>query len=100
MKKLIMTGAFLMALPSVVVANDAATEHERRLLISAAQEIENIKHLLDQAERASESDARIRLDYANLHADINEIQSALTRHAETPSRTPRKVNPLKKHYRR
>lgn len=100
MKNLIISAALLAAVPSFAVANDAATEHERRLLISAAQELENIKHLLNKAEQASDSDARLRLDYANLNADLNEIQSALTRHAETPSRTPRKVNPLFKNYRR
>ncbi|BCD97763.1 RAQPRD family integrative conjugative element protein [Marinagarivorans cellulosilyticus] len=88
-----------LGVPSAI-ASDNASESERALLIKAASELEYIKSLLAKAEQARNKKSRIRADYANIDADLTEIQTAIERHANTPKRSPRRVNPLKKHYTR
>lgn len=97
--------AAFIAIPMIfgapsALAGDSASETERALLIKAASELEYVKALLSKAEMARNKKSRIVADYPNLNADLSEIQAAIERHANTPKRSPRKVNPLTKRYTR
>jgi RAQPRD family integrative conjugative element protein len=102
MKSLKFTGLILVliALLAPRVAFSEESEDESRYLIAIANEIENVKALAEKAEVNTDIKARTRFDYEALQRDLEQMQSAIERHAKEPSRTPRAVAALQENYTR
>ncbi len=76
-------------------ASDTTTEAEQRYLIQVVNELEQLSRLVGQAETSSDNTVRKPFYYAGLKKDLAEIRRAVVQHLEAPSRTPRKIEPLR-----
>jgi|GEM_PF-5687286 len=74
-------------------SEDTVTEVERRNLIAIARQLEQLHQLADAAQSAADPDARVKFNYTQLHRDLEQMQGAITRHLDRPSRTPRSIPP-------
>lgn len=91
--------ASVSLLPCVsAVAEDTVTEIERRNLISLARQLDQLHALADNAQSASNPQARVKFNYDQLHRDIDQMRQAIARHLEKPSRSPRVVAPATRDY--
>ena len=80
-------------------AEDFVTEEERRVLNQAAQEIEYLLVLVQQAEQARNPDIRFPFDYPALQQDLELVRRGIVDHLAGPSRSPRRAPPLTGQYR-
>lgn len=83
-----------------VLASKGASEQERALLIKAASEMEYVRSLLQKANKVRYENNDVRFDYALIDSNIVDMQTAIERHASTPNRSPRRITPFNKHYKR
>jgi RAQPRD family integrative conjugative element protein len=102
MKPMTMSG-LLLALAIALHGNGALAqmnEAEIRYLISIANEIENLKALSRKAAATADTTQRVQFDYQALIQDLSEVQSALQRHVNEPSRSPRVLGEINASYTR
>jgi RAQPRD family integrative conjugative element protein len=98
--KTLALGVVTVSLSSVlpVAAQDTVTEVERSNLIALARQLEQLHQLADNAQSAADPEARVKFNYEQLHRDIEQMRSAIARHLDRPSRTPRTVAPATSDY--
>lgn len=83
---------------NIGVVNAQESESESRYLVSIANEIENLKSLLEKAEATADKNQRVQFDYKALKKDLDEMQRAIEKHVKEPSRSPRAIGELNKSY--
>lgn len=97
MKKIILCSVALSC-SQFVLAGDGTTELERKNLIVIAKQLNQLHELANEAEAASDKDARVKFNYQMLHKDISAMSQAIQNHINKPSRTPRAVPELNQSY--
>jgi RAQPRD family integrative conjugative element protein len=98
LKVLSATAILGLCMTQPCLAQDGATEIERKNLIAVVRQIEALDQLIDQAESAADADARLKFNYRQLRHELTQIQSGIQRHLNAPSRTPRALAPLEADY--
>lgn len=100
MKLHITLGLMVVFLCSLDVTNVYAqeSETEARVLISIANEIENLKALSTKASASADVSQRVQFDYESLQHDLEEMQRAIEKHVKEPSRSPRVIGAINASY--
>ena len=98
MRKMLLLGAFAIALQSPLAFADA--DAEREALARIIHELELLQPLLAEAKAAADPDARIHFRYDWLRQDLERVRQGIREHIDAPRAEPRSVAPLRGDYRR
>lgn len=79
-------------------ANAQDSESEARYLISIVNEIENLKALAQKSAATADASKRVHFNYSALTHDLDEMQKAIEKHVEEPSRSPRTIDAISANY--
>ena len=90
-----LAGLFLFAAPA-----GADADAEREALARLIHELESLESLIERAESEADPEARVKLRYEWLRADLERIREALQEHIDAPRAEPRTFPPLRGDYRR
>ena len=90
------------ALLSLVLSGTAQAdpEGERAALARLVHELQALEPLIQEAQAQANSDTRIRFQYDWLRQDLARVRLGIEAHINAPQGEPRKVTPLRGHYRR
>ena len=83
------------AAPEIVMRSNSG---ERRTLARLVQLLQELNHLIIEAETRANPDARIKFDYAQLRYDLQLITQGISAHVHRPDFTPRTVEPIAGNY--
>ena len=72
----------------------ATNETEKGELLRIAKEIKFLKSEVNRIKSLQRVDDTESFNYQALISDLDDVAKAITRHVNTPSRQPKKVNPL------
>ena len=90
-----LAGLFLSAAPA-----GADADAEREAVARLIHELKSLESLIERAESEADPDARVKLRYDWLRADLERIREALREHIDAPRAEPRTFPPLRGDYRR
>lgn len=90
-----LVGLFFICAPA-----GADADAEREALAQLVHELASLESLIERAESEADPDARVKLRYNWLRADLERIREGLQAHIDAPRAEPRTFPPLRGDYRR
>ena len=97
MRSLLLIGFFWISLCGSSAYADG--DVEREALARLVYELEVLQTLIDRAEQAADTDARVHFRYDWLRQDLERVRAGIKEHIEAPRTEPRTVKPLRGDYR-
>lgn len=94
---LVAAGSILLGSPQTY-SQDHVSEGEAQILAAIARDLKRLEVLAGEAERQKLSDTRFPFQYSQLINDLALIRGGINEHLTSPSRSPRRVEPLDGQY--
>ncbi len=93
------TASTPVVIPAHSYAIERTNSREKITLIRVARQIEELSHLIAEAQSAANPDARIHFDYRRFRYDLRLIASGIDAHINRPDYTPRSIEAIPSSFR-